>query len=172
MSDESRFGYQQQGGYSQNGPTGQGQQGGFQQRPHSYRYDNGGYTTQGYGSQQPYNRPSGAYQQQGDGGYQSRQGYQQGGGYRPYNNDQSRGGQIDRLIRQNEIVIKVLREIRDRLPAPDGAFFQNDFDMQQDQNMGGSHNDAQNQGGTCFDDGGDEPYDQHEQHHDQVPEEK
>ncbi len=77
---------EQQGGYQprQYQPR-QYQQGGYQQRPYGNRQQ-GGYQQRPYG-----NRQQGGYQprQQGEGGYQPRQ-----GGYqpRPYNNNRQQGG--------------------------------------------------------------------------------
>jgi hypothetical protein len=59
--------------------------------------------------------------QGGSGGYSS--GYSGGGGYKSggyggYNRNNSNYGSNDRLTKQNDTIIQILREIRDRLPAP------------------------------------------------------
>lgn len=100
-------GYQSQGGYSSGG------------------YNNGGYSggadRQHSGGQSSYSSPQ---RRRDSGGYGADRGERGGsGGYQRsygYNRNNSHGGNNDRLIRQNDIIIKLLKDIRDRLPAPPG----------------------------------------------------
>ncbi|MDR0330665.1 MAG: hypothetical protein LBH93_03025 [Chitinispirillales bacterium] len=116
-------GYQNQGG----GGYSQGYKGGY----------SGG---QQHGGSQPYSNSQqrGRRMEGGSGGYNS--GYSGGGGgYRGgsgggygYNRNNNYGSNNDRLIRQNDIIIKLLKDIRDRLPAPPGMQADNSPDYGSD----------------------------------------
>jgi len=98
---------------------GQSQQGGYSSGYSNSSYNNGeGRQHSGgrsYDSSRP-RREGGGYDRgdrSGSGGYQQR-------GYGYNRNNNYGGGPNDRLIRQNDIIIKLLKDIRDRLPAPPG----------------------------------------------------
>jgi hypothetical protein len=98
-------------------PVGEG--GGYQrQSGYVPRYNSGYGDRQRDDSQQPSysgagrrdsGRASNGYS--GGGGYKS-------GGYGGYNRGSNNYGSSDRAVRQNDIIIQLLKEIRDRLPAP------------------------------------------------------
>jgi len=99
--------YQNQGGYTPRYNSGYGgdkQRDGAQQSSYQNSDRRGGRRAEGAGS--------GGYNSGGS-GYRS-------GGY-GYNRNSNNYNSNDRLIRQNDIIIQLLKEIRDRLPAPPGG---------------------------------------------------
>jgi len=101
--------------------------GSYQQGQGSYGsgYNSGGYNNgerqhssgQSYsGGERQYNSSQRGRRPEGGGSG----GYRQGGSGYGYNRNNNYGGNNDRLIRQNDIIIKLLKDIRDRLPAPPG----------------------------------------------------
>lgn len=85
------------GGYGRDRQSGDGSQSSYSGSAQRGRRPEGGGSSGGYGG-------SGGYRSGGSGGY----GYNRGGGY----------GSNDRLVKQNDIIIQLLKDIRDRLPAP------------------------------------------------------
>jgi hypothetical protein len=94
--------YQSNTDYSPPSTPSYGSGGGYNSRPRQHGGEGG---TGGY---------RGGYTNNRTGGYTNNR----TGGYNRNNQTRDSGGSSDRVIRQNDVIIKLLKEIRDRLPPP------------------------------------------------------
>jgi len=123
-----KYNGEKSGGEYQQSPSqsGGGYSGGSSGYSGGSGYRSGGYGRDrdrqgGDGTQSSYagSSPRGRRPDGGSSGYGggSGSGYRSGGSY-GYNNRTNNYGSNDRLVRQNDIIIQLLKDIRDRLPAP------------------------------------------------------